>query len=189
MPRTHQRTHRRTCSNHTETLTDMPTANRDLASRIHPDDRIDPAKQQARSRRTVTVNMREHVTSWLHHRGLLTDGQYEASEKLRADYERCHLGARVTMDWNPAASIAKGRRSASAITPGMGQIDAKRRFDAALAAVGPGLADICWRVICAGEGMAVAEKSLGWPTRSGRVILGLALDRLVAYYGIGSDGT
>lgn len=169
--------------------TEKPTAQREWIQHVHPDDVVDPAKQQARSRRTVTVNMREHVTSWLHHRGFINAAQYKAAEKLRADYERSHLGARVTMDWNPAASIAKGRRSASAITPGMGQIDAKRRFDAALAAAGPGLADICWRIICAGEGMADAEKGLGWPTRSGRVVLGLALDRLADFYGVCSEGT
>lgn len=168
---------------------DLPTANRELADCIHPDDALDPIKSASQSRRRVTVNMREHATSWLHHRGLLTDTQFAASEKLRADYERSALGARVTMDWNPAASVTKGRRAASAITPGVGQIDAKRRFDAAIAAVGPGLADICWRVICAGEGMGDAEKGLGWPARSGRLVLGLALDRLALYYGIGSEKT
>ena len=36
-------------------------------------------------------------------------------------------------------------------------------FDAALAAAGAGLADVCWRVICAGEAMQGAERALGWP--------------------------
>lgn len=37
------------------------------------------------------------------------------------------------------------------------QIDAKRRFHAAIDAAGPGLADMLWRVACSGEGMREAE--------------------------------
>lgn len=51
-------------------------------------------------------------------------------------------------------------------------------------AVGPGLSDILWRIVCAGEGMRDAETALGWPARAGKVVLGLALDRLAHYYRI-----
>jgi len=67
----------------------------------------------------------------------------------------------------------------------MAQISAKRRFDAAIAALGRGLGDIAWRVICACAGLPVAEAELGWPKRSGRVVLTLALDRLADHYGLG----
>jgi hypothetical protein len=67
----------------------------------------------------------------------------------------------------------------------LAQIAAKRRFDAAIAALGRGLGDIAWRVICACEGLPVAEAGLGWPKRSGRVVLTLALDRLADHYGLG----
>ena len=63
--------------------------------------------------------------------------------------------------------------------------DAKRRFEDAVASAGPGLADILWRVVCAGEGMRDAESALGWPARAGKLVLTLALDRLAAYYRIG----
>ena len=36
---------------------------------------------------------------------------------------------------------------------------------------GPGLSDILWRVVCAGEGMRDAETALGWPARRGRLVL------------------
>ena len=62
------------------------------------------------------------------------------------------------------------------------QIDAHRRFDAAVDAAGPGLADILWRVVCAGEGMREAETALGWPARAGKLVLSIALDRIANHY-------
>ncbi len=52
-------------------------------------------------------------------------------------------------------------------------------------AAGPGLSDILWRVVCACEGLSVAEKALGWPVRAGKLVLGMALDRLADHYGLG----
>lgn len=110
--------------------------------------------------------------------------QYEAGERLRADWERGQLSPRVTMTWD-AAPIARGRGgSAPGIDLNGTQIDAKRRFEAAVAGAGPGLSDILWRVVCAGEGMRDAETALGWPARAGKLVLGLALDRVADYYRI-----
>lgn len=149
---------------------------RQLTECLHPDDRVDPGRRGPQTMRRVTVNMAESPVQWLASRGLLTDAQCRAGERLRADYERAGLAARVTMRWDaaPRASDAS-----------LARIDAHRRFHAALDAAGPGLADICWRVICAGEGIGGAEKALGWPTRSGKLVLGLALDRLARFYGTG----
>jgi hypothetical protein len=44
------------------------------------------------------------------------------------------------------------------------------------------LADVAWRVLCLGEGLETAERALGWPSRAGKLVLTLALDRLVAHY-------
>jgi len=41
-----------------------------------------------------------------------------------------------------------------------------------------------WRVVCSGEGMRDAETALGWPARAGKLVLGLALDRVADYYRI-----
>ncbi len=160
------------------------TANRTLVGQCHPDDRHDPAKTGPVSRRTVTVNMREHAIGWLFHRRLISAAQYGAAERLRADYERAGLGPQVTMQWDRPPGDKAARAAPRSSDPTLAQIDARRRFDAALAAVGPGLSEICWRLICAGESMAHAEQGLGWPARSGRVVLGLALDRLVDFYGV-----
>lgn len=70
------------------------------------------------------------------------------------------------------------------MAPSLGdrQIDARARFDAAVAVAGPGLADVLWRVVCAGKGMRTAESALGWPARAGKLVLTLALDRVADYY-------
>jgi len=69
---------------------------------------------------------------------------------------------------------------------GGAQLDARRRFEKAVASAGPGLADILWRVVCSGDGMRDAETALGWPARAGKLVLGLALDRVADYYRIRS---
>lgn len=51
-----------------------------------------------------------------------------------------------------------------------------------MAAAGQGLADVLWRVVCAGESLADAERGLGWPSRSGKLVLRFALARVAAYY-------
>jgi hypothetical protein len=130
----------------------------------------------------VTVNLAESPLSWLHARGLISDRQALAGEALRADFERAGLTPSVTMRWDAPAPDGSPRTMRSCDSATIAQIDARRRFDAAMAHVGSGLADICWRIICAGEGMAHAERGLGWPTRSGRLVLTLALDRLADHY-------
>ncbi|MCW3834517.1 DUF6456 domain-containing protein [Sphingomonas canadensis] len=135
-------------------------------------------------RRSVTVNLAESPLSWLFARGHADARQFEAGERLRADYETAALPPRVTMRWD-AGPRSAGRRGPDApLDPTLAQIAARRRFDAAMAAAGPGLADILWRVVCAGEGMGAAERALGWPSRAGKLVLGLALDRVADHYGL-----
>ncbi len=83
-----------------------------------------------------------------------------------------------------------GARGGAAHGPDLtaSQIDARHRFDAAIASAGPGLADVLWRVVCAGEGMRDAESALGWPARAGKLVLTMALDRVAAFYRIGRLG-
>ena len=135
-----------------------------------------------RGRRSVTVNLSESPLTWLHARGHLSDRQFDAGERLRADWERAQLAPSVTMRWDAVRIKGSGD---GGLTPGERQIAAKARFDAAVAMAGPGLADILWRVACAGESLPFAEKALTWPVRSGKLVLRLALDRVAEFYRIG----
>ena len=88
------------------------------------------------------------------------------------------------MSWD-AAPVSRGRGDPAGQPDLTGaQLDAKRRFNAAISAAGPGLADILWRIVCAGEGMRDAETALGWPARAGKLVLTFALDRVADYYRI-----
>ena len=128
--------------------------------------------------------MAESPLGWLFARGLLTLRQFDAGERLRSDWERAQLAPRITMAWDAAPISSQRGGALSGIDVSGTQIDAKRRFDEAIAHAGSGLADILWRVVCAGEGMREAETALGWPARAGKLVLTLALDRVADYYRI-----
>ena len=141
-------------------------------------------ESRARRVRSVTVNTVESPLGWLFARKMISRRQFDAGEHLRGDWERAGLSPGVTMKWD-AAPIGRQRGgSAPGLDLSGAQIDARRRFDGAIEAAGPGLSDILWRVICAGEGMRDAETALGWPTRAGKLVLALALDRVADYYRI-----
>lgn len=136
--------------------------------------------------RTVRVNLAESPLAWLRAREMVSRRQFDAGERLRMDWERAGMGARVTMRWDPAAAPARGKRGGSApVEPGLAALGARDRMHGALDAAGPGLRDILWRVVCACEGLTAAEAALGWPNRAGKLVLGFGLDRVADYYRIG----
>lgn len=138
-------------------------------------------KAPRRARRSVTVNLAESPLAWLNAHGHLEDRLFDAGERLRADYERARLAPNVTMRWD-AVRVQGGIRDGLRDTER--QIAARQRFHAAIGAAGKGLEDILWRVVCAGETLPTAEKALAWPSRSGKLVLRLALDRVADYYRI-----
>lgn len=140
------------------------------------------AQPPRKGRRSVTVNLAESPLSWLHARGHLSDAQFAAGEWLRRDWELAQLAPGVTMRWDPVRVQGGGERG---LNPSERQLAARARFDGALAGAGPGLSDVLWRVVCAGETLPDAEKALAWPVRSGKLVLRLALDRVAGFYRIG----
>ncbi|WP_240653097.1 DUF6456 domain-containing protein [Sphingomonas crocodyli] len=165
-----------------------------MAGRLIEERRLEPGIGAVRARegaprgRTVSVNAAESPLGWLFARGLVSERQYLAGERLRADYEMAGFGPRVTMRWDAGPSGGGRRGPPRGADPTTAMIDAKRRFEAAVAAAGGGLSDILWRVVCAGEGIEAAEKALGWPRRAGKLVLGMGLDRVADYYRIAGAG-
>ena len=122
-------------------------------------------KGPARAVRSVTVNAVESPLGWLYSRQMVSRRQFDAGEQLRLDWERSGLSPGVTMKWDCAPMGTERGGSSAGLDLAAAQIDAKRRFDRAIEAAGPGLSDILWRVVCVGEGMRDAETALGWPAR------------------------
>ena len=156
----------------------FPDAPNRLPARAGDDRRtLEAARQGAR-----VVNRAEEPLAWLKARDKISDRQFAAGERLRDDFAAAGQMPRLTMAWD-AAPVSRGKRAApDGLLPGERITAAKKRVDGSLAAAGPGLADVLRRTVCLGEGMETCEKALGWPARSGRVVLTLALDRVASYY-------
>lgn len=138
------------------------------------------------------VNEAETPIGWLRRRKgadgapLISDLQYEAGERLREDFTLANLTPRITADWSTALGPRRGKGVSagdkSDLTDRM--IAAKRRFEKALETVGPGLGDLLVEVCCHLNGLERSERLFGWPQRSGKVVLQIALDRLAVHYGL-----
>jgi Domain of unknown function (DUF6456) len=138
---------------------------------------------------SVIVNRAESPLGWLRHRKdrsgrpFLSDVQFEAGEELRKDFEIAGMTPRMTTDLSGRPAGEKHAFGGQRMTATERQVAAKQRLDRAIAAVGPDLSDVVLRVCCFLEGIEAAERALGWPTRSGKLVLGIALDRLARHYG------
>lgn len=134
------------------------------------------------------VNLRESPLAWLASRkgpdgrALISAAQFEAGERLRADYTRGQLQARVTVDWQMPFCDGGGGGDRLSLTEAA--MAARKRVGEALAAVGPGLGDILVEVCCHLKGLEEAERAFQWPPRTGKVVLRIALERLAAHYGL-----
>lgn len=156
-------------------VTAPPSANRMLATR-----RLPPSA--AIDRVLVAVNLAESPLAWLTRRGLVTPRQFAAGERLRGDFMAAGVNPNVTMRWDGAPAARGARGAPPAHDPTTARIAARQRFDAAVAAAGPGLSDILWRVVCMGDGLETAERALKWPARAAKLVLCLALDRVADFY-------
>lgn len=134
-------------------------------------------------RAALVENVAEAPLAWLMRRGMVTMRQFAAGDRLRTDYLIGQRPPSVTTRWDPATAAGCSGGSEAA-NPTAAYIEAKRRFEAALKVVGPGLSDVLTRVVCEGEGLAAAERACGWPVRAGKVVLQLALDRIADHYGM-----
>lgn len=135
----------------------------------------------------VTVAVDEGPLSWLASRGMISKRQFEAGDMLRTDYERAAIGPQVTMNWSVQTYSKVARSAPAAHHATEMQVSAKDRFDGACKAAGRGLVDVLWRCVCNSEKLPDVERTMGWPVRSGKVVLCLALDRLADFYGLPED--
>jgi hypothetical protein len=142
---------------------------------------------------TPARNLDESPLAWLARRKdkdgqpLLSNAEFDAGEKLRADFWFAQLTPRTTANWSLLLSGGGGGgRGSPDIGPDMRDsvVAAKERVKRALAAVGPDLAGVLIDVCCHLKGLEASEKSSGWPQRSGKIILQIALRQLARHYGM-----
>lgn len=161
-----------------------------------------PRSHRQRSLRTPAretavpgLNAAESPLAWLARRKdkdgqpLISREQFESGERLRRDFTFALLSPRVTANWSALPSSG-GR----ADPPGLGAdmadavAAARERVNRALAAVGPELSGILLDVCCYLKGLESLEKSAGWPQRSGKIVLVIALQQLARHYGLTGSG-
>lgn len=146
-----------------------------------------------RSRRmpaAAQFNPEESPLGWLARRRdkngqpMISEAQFLAGEKLRADFTFAQMAPRLTTNYSDAPMSSTARRGA----PGAGidiadnVIAATERVRRALVAVGPELSGVLIDVCCHLKGLEEAERKSAWPQRAGKVVLQLALTRLARHY-------
>lgn len=143
-----------------------------------------------------TINVNESPLGWLRQRKshdgspLITAIEFEAGERLRADFWFAQMAPRVTSSWSALPGSGQHR-----LAPGTGRdiadnvIAARERVNRALAAVGPELSGMLLDVCCFLKGLEQAERDRRLPQRSGKVVLQYALRSLARHYGLDRRGS
>jgi hypothetical protein len=135
---------------------------------------------------TVAVNWSESPLGQLMRRkgrdgeAFLNPAEFQAGERLRADYTRGLIMPRMGANW--VASVSSGRRDGGIADLTDAALAARIRVENAIRAVGPELSGILIDVCCFLKGMETVEMERGWPVRSAKVVLKTALGVLSRHY-------
>jgi hypothetical protein len=139
---------------------------------------------------SVTVDAGESPLAWLarrrgrNGRALIEPHQLQAGERLRADFTRAQMMPRTTSNWeNPIASGRRGGGGERAASATETMVAARQRVRRTIDAVGPEFGGLLLDVCCFLKGLEDIERERGWPARSAKVVLQLALDGLARHYG------
>jgi hypothetical protein len=114
----------------------------------------------------------------------LSDAAFNAGERLRRDFTCAQLMPSVTSNWN--AAMGGGQRrdgQGGKVELSDGALDARQRFNEALAFVGPDLCDVLIDICCYLKGLQQVEQEQGWPPRSAKLMLRTGLGLLAQFYG------
>jgi hypothetical protein len=140
------------------------------------------------------IDLDESPLGWLARRRdksgkpILDASQLMAGERLRADFTRGQIMPRMSVD----LSLGMNGGGRSGRTGGVQDLSdsalaARDRVNRALGAVGPELSGLLVDVCCFLKGLELVERERGWPARSGKVVLLIALSRLADHYGYGRE--
>lgn len=155
---------------------------------IHSQNTFIDGKVEARD-----VNIGDTPLGWLRSRKgrngrpMISQRQYEAGERLRRDFDMATAGQRLTQSYDADRLPSHGKAALDDHGPTIARLAARQRYENAAAELGAGLSCVVERVCCQLEGLEQAERAMGWPTRSGKVVLLIGLDRLADHYHLPPD--
>jgi hypothetical protein len=173
----------------------LSDAGHSLLRRQTPDGLLDQHRDLERrqielagGREIATINLAESPLGQLFRRKdrngkpFLSEREFRAGERLRADYTRGQIMPRLGANW--VASVASGRRDGAG---GMADLTdaalaARQRVERAIDAVGPELDGILIDICCFLKGFEQVEAERGWPVRSAKIVLKTALGSLSRHY-------
>jgi hypothetical protein len=112
----------------------------------------------------------------------LARNELAAGERLRADFEAANLQPRVTASWDPSRIARRQKGTSAELMPHERVVSARRRLNAAVAAVGPELAGALLDICCFLKGLEEVERERAWPRRSAKLMLSTALAMLDRHY-------
>ncbi|MEP0234180.1 DUF6456 domain-containing protein [Roseibium sp.] len=144
---------------------------------------------QGAGRTTVPVNLCESPLAWLasrkdrNGRALLDRAQVEAGERLRADYGFARLMPTMSGGWRTGGGGGTRGNRGKAADLSDDVIAARQRVERVLKGLEPALAGLLVDVCCHLKGLTAVEVERGWPARSGKVVLQIALTGLASRYG------
>lgn len=139
----------------------------------------------------ASMNCRDNPLLWLRTRRtksgapFIDIAHYEAGCRLAADYRHAGLDSLAQGSLDLAGSSGRrrtgGRQGGSVCDAAL---DARQRYRKAIDAVGAEFAPVLIDVCCIETGLGDLEKKNGWPPRSGKIIVRLALSSLARHYGL-----
>ncbi|MCM2505077.1 DUF6456 domain-containing protein [Aureimonas altamirensis] len=117
-------------------------------------------------------------------KAFLSNAEREAGERFSRDFEFAGLQPSTSQSYEPTP---KGQRGGPDDRGADAAIDARTRVGKALAAIGPELSGIVMDICGLQLGLEEVERQRGWPVRSGKLVLKLALGSLARHYGYSDE--
>lgn len=139
----------------------------------------------------VLLDERESPLLWLHRRPgkdgrpQISAEEFAAGERFRSDLTLAQMMPRMTMNWEAAsAPDGRGAGSRGPAAASDTSLAARQRVRRACDRLGPELSGLAIDVCGFLKGLDAVERERGWPARSAKVVLRLALAALAQHYGL-----
>lgn len=138
---------------------------------------------------TVEIDLTESPLRWLagrkdaQGRPFLAGPEVEAGERLRRDFTLAGLSPRLGVAWE--APVMRGGGAGLDYSDVV--LAARQRLNHAITAVGPDFASLLMDICGFLKGLEAAERERGWPPRTAKIVLKLALGALARSYGLRTE--